>query len=274
MGQCVLRDMGFDFEKDPAKKQMLDDYLRDKLAVKYPEAQNVYRIKNLQDSTGIIDDGFINAKTATPDEDSPGMDGRLSRPMRKAKFKEMMIQTEAPGDDSLRQSRFRSYENQPPKSITDSNKGDRSPLSIMNSQRSKTDAIIIKDDASSQYQGLYEVSNGRFQSTPNPSALQSPPENSNLRSSRMKSENGRVESWRKSNVSPQRDMFKGIENIDFKDPSKSPQNFGTGRSKNIVLKGFQNKYFHNYKDQTPSPKREEIRVFDDDDEEDFPYDDY
>ena len=29
MGQCVLRDMGFDFEKDPIKKQMLDDYLRD-----------------------------------------------------------------------------------------------------------------------------------------------------------------------------------------------------------------------------------------------------
>ena len=29
MGQCVLRDMGFDFEKDPVKQQMLDDYLKE-----------------------------------------------------------------------------------------------------------------------------------------------------------------------------------------------------------------------------------------------------
>jgi len=75
-------------------------------------------------------------------------------------------------------------------------------------------------------------------------------------------------------MSPQPNMFKGIESIDFKDASKSPKNLGTGRSQTIVLKGFQNKYFHNYKDQTPSPHPEENRVFDDDDEEDFPYDDY
>ncbi len=43
------------------------------------------------------------------------MEGRLSRPMRKAKLKEMMIQTETTGD-SFRNSRIRSYENRPPHS--------------------------------------------------------------------------------------------------------------------------------------------------------------
>jgi hypothetical protein len=29
MGQCVLRDLGFEFEKDPEKKKMLDEYLKE-----------------------------------------------------------------------------------------------------------------------------------------------------------------------------------------------------------------------------------------------------
>jgi len=29
MGQCVLRDLGFEFEKDPEKKKMLDDFLKE-----------------------------------------------------------------------------------------------------------------------------------------------------------------------------------------------------------------------------------------------------
>ncbi len=29
MGQCVLRDFGFDFEKDQEKKKALNDFLKD-----------------------------------------------------------------------------------------------------------------------------------------------------------------------------------------------------------------------------------------------------
>jgi len=68
-------------------------------------------------------------------------------------------------------------------------------------------------------------------------------------------------------------MFDGIERIDFNDPS-NPKNFTTGRSKNVVLKGFQNTYFQNFKDATPSPNPDEEKVFDDEEDEEFPFDDF
>jgi len=98
-----------------------------------------------------------------------------------------------------------------------------------------------------------------------------------IRDSRTKSiENlGRISQLRKSTNNASGNMFDGIERIDFNDPS-NPKNFTTGRSKNIVIKGFHNTYFQNYKDITSSPNPEEENVFDEDDDndEEFPFDDF
>jgi len=47
MGQCVFRDMGFDFEKDSQKQQVLTDFIKEKLAVKYPLTSNFQKAKSV-----------------------------------------------------------------------------------------------------------------------------------------------------------------------------------------------------------------------------------
>lgn len=55
-------------------------------------------------------------------------------------------------------------------------------------------------------------------------------------------------------------MFDGIEEIDFKDPTKSPAN--VGRNKKFML---ENKEFRNTRNRSTSPFGEDRKVFDDDD---------
>ena len=74
----------------------------------------------------------------------------------------------------------------------------------------------------------------------------------------------------RSTANTQSNIFNGIERIDFKDPSKS-QTIRTGRSKNHMIKGFENKFFKITKNRSPSPTAEDQKILD---EDDYQPDDY
>lgn len=60
----------------------------------------------------------------------------------------------------------------------------------------------------------------------------------------------------------EKNIFDGVENIDFSNPNNRPPS--TNRSRHF--RGFENKYFRPTRGRSPSPMTEDGNLFDDDDE--------
>jgi len=229
MGQCVLRDLGFDFEKDDQSKKMLDDYIKEKLAAKYPNAAN-YKNKTPDEATPTSgkDSSPASKSIASRTREEFAFDGRLSRPARRTRTKEIEVQTEDANE-----------------------KDEAADLKIIENR------VIAsqKEGSSSINSSHFNISGAGNNSTP-------------LKGLRFKSENtlgSDVSHMRKSSVGAKTNIFNGIERINFKEPAQS-QRISTGRSANPMVKGFENRYFRVSRNRTPSPMGTDVKVFDDDED--------
>jgi len=271
MGQCILRDLGFDFEKDSEKQKALNDFIKERLTVKYPSSYNFEKVKGVNGAQSTQ----IKMKGSTiPLKESPQ---RRSQTPRKTKLKESMVQTEEPNQNNMRKSRLRSGRISNVSRSQYSTHIKEHQLYISNAVQPSTETGDNNENSNSPTKNYEYNDHSKFIVPLNRSikANDTGYNESPLRDSRMRSgENvGRISQLRKSSNNASGNMFDGIERIDFNDPS-NPKNFTTGRSKNVVLKGFQNTYFQNFKDATSSPNPDEEKVFDDEEDEEFPFDDF
>jgi hypothetical protein len=269
MGQCVLRDMGFQLEKDAQKKAIIERYIQDRMKVEYPKAKHIRLQKNFEEDSDYGDD--IKLRRMGKSMTSEDQNGRLSRSaVKKAKVKEMMIQTDDLMDVSFRKSRTLT-----PTNFTSANNNDGS--------KSPNKAVSFADGAKQDgHRRVQSFSPANGENTLH-IKLQTPKSiseayNSEATDSSVKGNNRRqATSGDNKPTTPSGrggNIFNGIERIDFKEPAKA-ETFTTGRSRS-TFKGFENKYFRISGHRSPSPMNAEHHqnVFDDDDEDEFPYDDY
>jgi len=260
MGQCVLRDLGFEFEKDPEKTQMLDEYLRDKLRAKYPQAQSYPK----QDEDFDEEIPTRSVEPANQREKSPRVTRQQSS--RTTTQIEKCIQTEMESEESFTKSHSRRFESRSGSKLFTQHSNDKLEITpkneVMKDYRRKSNNFsnaAVGTDTRSDEKNYTSISKNAS-STP---------------TSKQKSEPHPIENKASSKrslfASGKENIFDGIEHIDFNSPVSNNLPSTTNRSRRF--RGFENKYFRPSRGRSPSPMTEDANIFDDDEEGGYQYED-
>jgi len=259
MGQCVLRDLGFEFEKDPEKRKVLDDYLREKIKAKYPKAQSAVRLdEDYEDNAA----PHIAESVREPErerEKSPRYSRATSS--RVTTQVEKCCQTELESDDSFSKSKskFGFSSRAGSKLITQPSHENITPKNEILKEYRSNKPNYVSSGAGNDY-----VTEDKHTHSTAKHVASTP-------STKHKSDNPLVESKatsKRSLFASKENIFDGIEHIDFNSPMANNIPTQANRSR---IKGFQNNYFRPTRGRSPSPMTEDANIFDDD--EDAGYDD-
>jgi len=262
MGQCVLRDLGFEFEKDPEKRQMLDEYLRDKLRAKYPQAQSYPKQEEEFDEE-------IPARPVEPVQQRDKSPRYSRQPSTRTTTQiEKCIQTEMDSEESsFTKSQSKRFESRSNSKMFTQHSNDKLEITpkneIAKEYRGKSNnfssSVAVGTDTKSEEKNYNSISKNAS-STPTSKQRSEPHPIENKASSK-----------RSLFASGKENIFDGIEHIDFNSPVTNNLPSTTNRSRRF--RGFENKYFRPSRGRSPSPMTEDANIFDDDEEGGYQYDD-
>jgi DNA polymerase III alpha subunit (gram-positive type) len=260
MGQCVLRDLGFEFEKDPEKRRMLDEYLREKIKAKYPQAQSVPRLEDdIEEETP---PRIVESIREKEREKSPRFSRQTSRATTQV---EKCCQTELNDDDSFTRSRSKLGDS--------SRQGSKLMSQYSNEKLEITPKTDILKDYRNKSNNFSSATGAEHNRSEEKNIQTTSKKNASTPNAKQKSDiNPLVESKvssKRSLFASKENMFDGIERIDFNSPMSNNIPSTTNRSRKF--RGFENKYFRPTRGRSPSPMTEDANIFDDD--EDGGYDD-